>query len=279
MDTSFYRKLFEEHQNAGICPSPEKVDIFFNRLLGFLFPQYSDETYASVDELRDFGHSLQKELCSIIARCSDCMEKNREEAARDFMQALPGLKDQLERDIQATYAGDPAAKTHMEVIRTYPGFYAIASYRIAHYLHQQGYLLLARMITENAHSRTGVDIHPGARIGSHFCIDHGTGVVIGETTRIGDHVKIYQGVTIGALSVKKEDAAKQRHPTIGNHVVIYAGATILGGDTVIGDHSIIGGNVWLINSVPPWTRISYVAQQEKSSNGPVTPETKQEPLS
>ena len=147
----------------------------------------------------------------------------------------------------------PAAKSREEVIRTYPGFYAVAAYRIAHQLHLLGIQGIPRIITEHAHSKTGIDIHPGAKIGNHFCIDHGTGVVIGETSVIGNHVKIYQGVTLGALSVNKEDATKKRHPTLEDNVVVYAGATILGGGTVIGRGSVIGGNVWLTESVPPDT--------------------------
>ena len=162
------------------------------------------------------------------------------------------------------YEGDPAAKSESEVVRTYPGFYAIAAYRLAHELHLLGVEGIPRVITEFAHSKTGIDIHPAAKIGEHFCIDHGTGVVIGETTIIGNHVKIYQGVTLGALSVDKSDAEKKRHPTIEDRVVIYAGATILGGETTIGHDSIIGGNVWLTQSVPPQSKIYY---QPKMYNG------------
>jgi serine O-acetyltransferase len=162
------------------------------------------------------------------------------------------------------FEGDPAAKSRSEIIRTYPGFYAIAAYRIAHQLHVAGITGIPRIITEHAHSKTGIDIHPAASIGNYFCIDHGTGVVIGETTVIGDHVKIYQGVTLGALSVNKEDAEKKRHPTLEDRVVVYAGATILGGETVIGHDSIIGGNVWITKSVPPNTKIYY---QAKMFNG------------
>jgi serine O-acetyltransferase len=164
------------------------------------------------------------------------------------------------------YAGDPAAKSRTEILRSYPGFYAIAAYRIANQMHRQGIQLIPRMITELAHSRTGIDIHPGATIGQYFCIDHGTGVVIGETTVIGDHVKIYQGVTLGALSVEKADADKKRHPTIEDHVVIYAGATILGGKTTIGKNSVIGGNVWLTKSVPAGSKVYYQAQMYHSDS-------------
>ena len=182
----------------------------------------------------------------------------------DFFASLPDLYAAINQDVDAMFEGDPAAKSRNEVIRTYPGFYAIAAYRVAHQLHLHGVGEIPRIITEHAHSRTGIDIHPAARIGKHFCIDHGTGIVIGETAIIGDHVKLYQGVTLGALSVSKEDAEKKRHPTLESHVVVYAGATILGGETVIGSHSIIGGNVWLTRSVPANSKIYY---QSKMFNG------------
>jgi serine O-acetyltransferase len=156
----------------------------------------------------------------------------------------------LLKDAEAIELGDPAAKNRDEVIRSYPGFYAISIYRVANQLHRLNVPFIPRILTEIAHSKTGIDIHPAATIGHHFFIDHGTGVVIGETTHIGDFVKLYQGVTLGALSVNKGMAEIKRHPTIENDVVIYAGATILGGKTVIGKNSTIGGNVWLTESVP-----------------------------
>jgi serine O-acetyltransferase len=168
----------------------------------------------------------------------------------------------LLEDAQAINDGDPAAKSRDQVIRTYPGFLAIACYRIGHSFCQIGVPLLPRILTEYAHSKTGIDIHPKAKIGRRFCIDHGTGIVIGETTIIGEDVKIYQGVTLGALSVKKEMAKMKRHPTIEDNVVIYAGATILGGSTIIGKNSIIGGNVWLTESIPPNSRVYHKSQIE-----------------
>ena len=163
----------------------------------------------------------------------------------------------LAKDIRAAYDGDPAAQCVDEIILSYPATYAITAYRVAHELRRLGVVLLPRMLTELAHERTGIDIHPGADIGECFFIDHGTGVVIGETTVIGDRVKLYQGVTLGALSVTIDDAARRskRHPTIEDDVTIYAGATILGGSTVIGRGSIVGGNVWLTHSVPPGTTV------------------------
>jgi serine O-acetyltransferase len=163
-------------------------------------------------------------------------------------------------DAEAIFAGDPAAESVEEVVAAYPGFLAIAMYRIAHELHRHGAPLLPRLLTEVAHTRTGIDIHPGAKIGQSFCIDHGTGIVIGETAVIGNHVKIYQGVTLGAPSVKKSSAGIKRHPTIEDRVVIYANATILGGDTVVGHDSVIGGNVWLPNTVPPFSFVHQTSQ-------------------
>ena len=163
----------------------------------------------------------------------------------------------LQDDLVAIEQGDPAAKSRLEIIATYPGFYAIALHRIAHLLQKLQVPLLPRILSEFASSRTGIEIHPAAQIGRFFCIDHGTGVVVGETTVIGNHVKLYQGVTLGALSVDKSMAGNKRHPTIEDNVVIYAGATILGGDTVVGKDSIIGGNVWLTKSVPHCSRVYH----------------------
>ena len=178
--------------------------------------------------------------------------------ASSFIAYQPQLKASLKLDVEAIYAGDPAANSHNEIVLAYPGFKAIACHRIAHFLLSKGVSLLPRLIMEYAHGQTGIDIHPGAVIGESFCIDHGTGVVIGESTVIGDRVKIYQGVTLGALSVPDRDScAAKRHPTIGNDVIIYAQAIILGGDTVIGDGTILGGNVWITESVPAGSRIYY----------------------
>jgi serine O-acetyltransferase len=179
---------------------------------------------------------------------------------------MPGLRGLLADDVRAAYEGDPAAKSFDEIIFSYPSLEAITAYRIAHELLLQGIPLLPRMVTERTHSRTGIDIHPGASIGRHFFIDHGTGVVIGETSVIGDRVRIYQGVTLGALSLRMDTEGdllrrSKRHPTIEDGVTIYAGATILGGETVIGAGSVIGGNVWLTRSVPPGTTVMIEAPQ------------------
>jgi len=198
-------------------------------------------------------------LEQILSRNPLKAEREPSEIAESFFEALPLTHQKLEQDVTALFEGDPAAKSRTEVIRTYPGFVAIAAHRVAYELNQAGVQLIPRIISEYAHGKTGIDIHPAATIGSFFCIDHGTGVVIGETTEIGDHVKIYQGVTLGALSVDKKDAKTKRHPTIGNNVVIYAQATILGGNTHVGHDSIIGGNVWLTRSVPAFSKVYYQA--------------------
>jgi serine O-acetyltransferase len=189
---------------------------------------------------------------------------NAEELTIRFISRLVDLRGMLSQDVEAAYAGDPAASGYDEIVVAYPAIRALAIHRIAHELSGYGVPLLPRIMSEYAHDRTGIDIHPGAKIGAHFFIDHGTGIVIGETAIIGDHVRLYQGVTIGATSIRNSAAlrGKKRHPTIEDDVTIYAGATILGGDTVIGAGSIIGGNVWLTNSVPPGSRVMAEAPRQ-----------------
>jgi serine O-acetyltransferase len=195
--------------------------------------------------------------------CIDCKTK-AENAIITLLNELPAIRTTLQRDIQAAYDGDPAAKSLMEIVMSYPGLYAIAVHRIAYVLYKEGITLIPRVMSELAHSRTGIDIHPGARIGAGFFIDHGTGVVIGETCVIGENVKIYQGVTLGALSFPKDEHGNpikgiKRHPEVQDNATIYAGATILGGETVIGEGAVIGGNVWLTHSVPAGAKV-YNAQ-------------------
>ena len=175
----------------------------------------------------------------------------------NYLEKLPEVLEKLNLDAEAIASCDPASLSIEEVYMAYPGFYAIAIYRLAHELYNKGFPLVPRLMTEYAHRQTGVDINPGAHIGESFFIDHATGVVIGETAIIKNNVKIYQGVTLGALSVQKEFASLKRHPTIEDNVIIYAGTTILGGETVIGEGSIIGGNVWLTKSLPPGSRVYY----------------------
>jgi len=174
-----------------------------------------------------------------------------------FLERLAGIRTLLSEDVEAAFEGDPAAKSYAEIVVSYPSIRAIAVYRIAHELHLLGLPILPRMMTEYAHDRTGIDIHPGAQIGRRFFVDHGTGVVIGETTTIGDNVRLYQGVTLGAKSPRGGTTlrGKKRHPTIEDDVTIYAGATILGGETIIGEGTVIGGNVWLIESVSPYSKV------------------------
>jgi serine O-acetyltransferase len=199
---------------------------------------------------------IQKALVYIT--CGTQVEESHcyglaEKTAVALIEELPEIRRLVALDVQAAYAGDPAAKSTEEVIISYPGLEAIVVYRIAHFLQKSGVPVIPRIMSEHVHGKTGIDIHPGAQIGESFFIDHGTGVVIGETTIIGKNVKLYQGVTLGALSVKKELQDKKRHPTIEDNVTIYANATILGGKTVIGTGSIIGGNTWVTESVPPNT--------------------------
>lgn len=264
LNQAFVDKLFEKHQKAGSCPSPERVIRFFDRLLGLLFPEFLPKAFENREEVLYENRFLFDEYRFLIQYCRKLEDEESLEVTQRFFRNLEGIHEKLSGDVNAMFQGDPAAKSHDEVVRTYPGFYAIAAYRIAHSIHNDDMKLVARMITEHAHSKTGIDIHPAAKIGSFFCIDHGTGVVIGETTVIGDNVKIYQGVTLGGLSVEKKDAAIKRHPSIGDGVVIYAGATILGGKTNIGAGSIIGGNVWLTRSVPENSKVYYKAHMSDS---------------
>lgn len=264
MDQPFLRKLFHSHTACTACPSPAEVHQFFNELLGTLFADFTKMSFKSEAEFDEHFNKLQRDLERILQYNPARGTNDVRQLAESFFSGLPELYELIQEDVTAMFEGDPAAKSRSEVIRTYPGFFAISAYRVAHKLHRLGIQEIPRMITEHAHGKTGVDIHPAAKIGSHFCIDHGTGVVIGETATIGDHVKIYQGVTLGALSVSKEDAERKRHPTLKDNVVVYAGATILGGETVIGEHSIIGGNVWLTSSVPAHSKIYY---QSKMFNG------------
>jgi len=207
---------------------------------------------------RQITHSFRHQCLRYNLPCVGCEEKGYQETAT-FLFTIPTLQAVLATDVRAAYEGDPAAGSYDEIIFSYPGLFTISVYRVAHELFKQKIPLLPRMMTEYAHSITGIDIHPGASIGESFFIDHGTGVVIGETSKIGNRVRLYQGVTLGALSLPKEAGellrGKKRHPTIEDEVIIYSGATILGGNTVIGARSTIGGNVWITESVPPDTRV------------------------
>ncbi|MBR9979431.1 MAG: serine acetyltransferase [Desulfatitalea sp.] len=217
----------------------------------------------SVSQLYDMlaeqiGHHIRHDCMRYDLPCSEC-EYGGQSKALAVLEAIPAIRQTLSTDVQATFEGDPAAKSHDEIIFSYPGIFAMMVHRVAHQLFKLEVPLLPRIMSEHAHGLTGIDIHPGATIGPRFVIDHGTGVVIGETTLIGTNVRIYQGVTLGALSLPKNAGeqyrGKKRHPTIEDDVIIYSGATILGGDTVIGARAVIGGNVWLTESVPPDTTV------------------------
>jgi serine O-acetyltransferase len=272
-----YGKLSPKLQHLQTNPLPDRSAIIriLDDVLAVIYPGYfggrhleeSNIDYHIGDLVDSIYSRLTKEIYKSVRPacdlspdfCPHC-HSIAEDQTLDLLHRLPDLRRQLAEDVQAAYDGDPAAKSTDEVIFAYPAIYAISVYRIAHELRQNGVPLLPRIMTEHAHSRTGIDIHPGATIGRAFFIDHGTGVVIGETTIIGDRVKLYQGVTIGALSFARDTEGhlvrgKKRHPTIEDDVVVYSGATILGGDTVIGKGSVIGGNVWLTRSVPPHTRV------------------------
>jgi serine O-acetyltransferase len=216
-----------------------------DKLIDILFPVRCEEISSEL-EIRQLELQLWELLLPIENQIPPV-----EDTIKHFFNRIPFVFNDLQKDAQAILDFDPAAHSIEEVVSAYPGFYAIAVYRLSHELYQLKIPILPRLISEYAHSLTGIDINPGATIGSGFFIDHGTGVVIGETCIIGDNVKIYQGVTLGALQVSKSEANKKRHPTIEDNVVIYSGTTILGGKTVIGSDSIIGGNVWLTDSVPP----------------------------
>lgn len=258
-------------------PGRAAIVAVLKELLSVLFPGCL--SYAPVDQ--DDGEAVHARLRAIadeltdqIARVEayrilertrpqdfDCTGRAQEVTLR-LMTALPDIRAALQEDVMAAYEGDPAAHSNMEIVMSYPGILAVATHRIAHRLYCDDVHLLPRVMSEYAHSRTGIDIHPGARIGQAFFIDHGTGVVIGETCVIGDRVKLYQGVTLGAKSFTRDESGNpvkgiKRHPDVGDDVTIYANATILGGETVIGAGSVIGGNVWLTHSVPPGSRIFY----------------------
>jgi serine O-acetyltransferase len=265
-----------KHLTGASLPSKNALAALTQDLLQLVFPGFIAD-----GELH--AHNLRKETAAQVADLQTRLEREiakslearpvANETALSltlaFLRQLPDLRCVIQTDVEAAFQGDPAALDHEEVVLAYPGIEAVAVFRMAHVLHGMGVGYLPRMMTEWAHSRTGIDLHPGAEIGSHFFIDHGTGVVIGGTTKIGDRVRLYQGVGLVARSlaknVERDDQGlvdnKQRHPTIGDDVTIYAGATIVGGDTKIGDRTIIGGNVWLTRSVPPDSVVFFEAQQ------------------
>ncbi|MFZ0450667.1 MAG: serine O-acetyltransferase EpsC [Desulfatiglandaceae bacterium] len=263
-----------DHISPEPIPSRESIVDLIVKAMHILFPGYFLRSrvdkvnlgYYFGQEVTAFFEALAEQITLSIRHeclrheqdCTHCFDRGHETALA-FLKELPHLRRVLARDVIAAYEGDPAAKGYDEIIFSYPGIFAVTVYRIAHQLYHDDVPLIPRIMTEYAHSRTGIDIHPAAHIGERFFIDHGTGVVIGETAEIGERVRIYQGVTLGALSLPRDslEAMRQlkRHPTIQDDVVIYSGATILGGETVIGTRSIIGGSVWVTESVPPDTKV------------------------
>ncbi len=243
---------------------------FVENLLAILFPHFCKEMFYTKEEIESRLVLLERDLKRLLLPLLKDTSLNLEDIVEQFMQTLPDLHDNLWLDAEAITSGDPAAESVDEVILAYPGFSAIAIYRIAHEFYVMHVPIFSRLITEYAHQITGIDIHPGAQIGTSFAIDHGTGIVIGESAIIGKDVKMYQGVTLGALSVDKKLAKSKRHPTIEDGVVIYAQAIILGGETIVGHHSVIGGNVWLTTSVPPFSSVyqeSKVTVRPKEMTG------------
>jgi len=234
-------------------PNPKTVEKMIISVFELLFPN-SHPSSKCLEE------SSQNQVKQQLANLLPGLTGNPEEVSDSFVEKLAEVKKTLVTDARFILESDPAATQLVEVIAIYPGFFAIFCYRIAHVLSARSVSILPRMITEYAHRMTGIDIHPSATIGSPFSIDHGTGIVIGETTRIGNNVKIYQGVTLGALSVDKRKTSQKRHPTIGDNVILYAGCTILGGETTIGRNSIIGGNVWLTESVAPYSVVYHKSE-------------------
>ncbi|MGD8365157.1 MAG: serine acetyltransferase [Desulfobacterales bacterium] len=270
------------HVDFEPIPSKQSVIEIIEKLREVIFPGYFNSEKLDPVNLKYYMGQTVSVLFDLISEqvtlsirhdcfrydkpCSECRDRGHE-VALALLEEIPGIREILATDVQAAYDGDPAARSTDEIIFSYPGIFAITIYRVAHKLHELGVPLLPRIMTEHAHNLTGIDIHPGARIGERFCIDHGTGIVIGETTAIGCNVRIYQGVTLGALSLPKDAGellrGKKRHPTIEDDVIIYSGATILGGDTVIGARSVIGGNVWITHSVPPDTKVIMEPQRQK----------------
>ena len=265
-----------EGSGRHTVPPPDRRQVVrvIKALQALLFPMcFRREDPDMTDEqlLEDAMLLLRREVSAAIRFRSEQEQEAEREAGElcgAYIGRLPRIKEMLLKDVEALYEGDPAANSREEVMICYPGFYAISIYRLAHELELLKTPLIPRIMTEFAHEKTGIDIHPGATVGEYFFIDHGTGIVVGETTTIGDHVKLYQGVTLGARSFELDENGNpvkkiKRHPDIGSHVVIYANATILGGDTVIGDGCIIGGNTWLTHSVPAGTIVSYNSTENR----------------
>ena len=258
---SMFLEQLRAERRAANAPRPLRAlaDEFAGRVLALLFPQFAHPSQLDVAGVDEEAAQVEALLRAAITP----MVHDIEPVVATFLNQLPNVRASLLRDAEAILAGDPAAESLEEVIVAYPGFLATAVHRVAHELYRLGVPLFPRLLSEWSHRETGIDIHPGAVIGASFAIDHGTGVVIGETSLIGDRVRLYQGVTLGAHAVNKRLAHQKRHPTLGHDVVVYANATILGGTTVIGDGSIIGGNVWMTSSVPPRSVVQFSSRVEQ----------------
>ena len=256
-----------DRMNPSAHPDKDVVNDMIGKLMRIVYPGFSrDKNYRIYNThhnlsmlIEDVMYNMVKQLTMVFR--ADMEEQQAQEKAQqvslDFFRAIPALRDVIQTDVEAFYDGDPAAYSTDEIVYCYPGIFAITVYRLAHVLYAMGVPLLPRIMTEHAHSETGIDINPGAAIGKYFFIDHGTGIVVGETTVIGDHVKLYQGVTLGALSPRHGHAVTgKRHPTVGDNATIYSGASILGGKTVIGANSVIGGNSFITESIAPNTKAS-----------------------
>lgn len=258
--TGFLDTLKQERgQSEPPRPLRAQAEALVTRALALMFPPFAREVRGGAEQIDQEARQLEDLLRVTLEPLVD----DAEAMAQTFLSRLPAIHAALVKDAHAIWSGDPAAGSLEEVIAAYPGFLAMAVHRMAHELYLMQVPMFPRVLSEWSHRETGIDIHPGAQIGESFAIDHGTGVVIGETSKIGDRVRIYQGVTLGAHAVNKQLANRKRHPTIGNDVVIYANATILGGTTVIGDGSVIGGNVWLTSSVPPRSVVQFTSRVEK----------------
>jgi serine O-acetyltransferase len=262
----FASKLLVKREIHSCNASLKKESIiFFDELKDFLFPHFSNKVYYVPEEVVAKMRLLERNLITLL-RINSGNDKEIDKKAHTFFSKIPAIHDMLWDDADAIFKGDPAAESIDEVILAYPGFMAIFIYRLAHELYKLKISIIPRILTEHAHEITGIDIHPGAEIDSPFFIDHGTGIVIGETTVIGKNVKIYQGVTLGALSVDKSLVNSKRHPTIQDDVIIYSQAVILGGDTVVGKNSIVGGNAWVTQSIPPDSVIYSKSEVRVRSN-------------
>ncbi|WP_031527271.1 serine O-acetyltransferase EpsC [Dyadobacter crusticola] len=260
---SFFQRLTEQNEKYRYkLPSRQDAGKFIQDLINFLFPISQDCPSCPSKDLAMKYADLRKDLDYMLQPLLPELNKDANEILDEIFTGIPEIYEMLLKDAKSITDNDPASVSIEEVIAVYPGFTAIATYRFAHLFAHCGIPLLPRMLTEFAHSQTGIDIHPNAVIGHSFFIDHGTGVVIGETTHIGNNVKLYQGVTLGATHVSKSLASRKRHPTIEDNVVVYANATILGGETVIGHDSIIGGNAWLVRSVPPFSQVYHQSKIE-----------------